>query len=309
MGAIYMFINNVNGKRYVGKTHRDIERRKREHIDGRGSRLLKESFDKYGIENFTFEILHDGISDERLDDYEIEAIKKYNCVAPNGYNLTWGGEGEIPSDESRRKMSEAKKGRQKGEKNPFYGKKHSEETRRKLSEFAKNRSEDYRLKISKALKGKKIHSEESRRKISDATKGENNPNFGKPISEEHRRKLSKRMSGKNHPFYGKKRPEHAEKMSGKNNPNYGKSWTRSEASKRKQSKAMSGKNNPFYRQSHSEGALCKMRKPEYYEAKWYFVCDLHGLPLKEKRKQLRIKYPNIHRDTILNWTKQWESED
>ena len=43
--------------------------------------------------------------------------------------------GVIPSEETRKKMSEAKK----GEKNSFYGKHHSEETRKKLRKIRLNR--------------------------------------------------------------------------------------------------------------------------------------------------------------------------
>ena len=43
--------------------------------------------------------------------------------------------GEKMSEESKRKMSEAKNGK----KNPFYGKTHSEKTKRKMSESHKAR--------------------------------------------------------------------------------------------------------------------------------------------------------------------------
>jgi len=42
--------------------------------------------------------------------------------------------GSKHSEESKKKMSESKKGKMVGEKNPFYGKTHSEETRKKISE-------------------------------------------------------------------------------------------------------------------------------------------------------------------------------
>ena len=60
------------------------------------------------------------------------------------------------SEETRKKMSEAKK----GEKHPFYGKHHTEENRRKISES---------LKGNGPWKGKHL-SEETRRKMSEAKK-------------------------------------------------------------------------------------------------------------------------------------------
>lgn len=84
-----------------------------------------------------------------------------------------------------------------GNNHPFYGKHRSEETRRKLSEAKKGKSlsEEHRRKISESMKGEnnhfygKTHSEESRRKMSEALKG-------KHLSEEHRKKLSELKKGK-----------------------------------------------------------------------------------------------------------------
>lgn len=64
------------------------------------------------------------------------------------------------SKETRKRMSESKK----GEKNPMFGKSHSEESRRKLSEShkAENLSKDTRRKLSEAVKGKKWYNDGSR---------------------------------------------------------------------------------------------------------------------------------------------------
>jgi hypothetical protein len=79
------------------------------------------------------------------------------------------------SDETKKKLSEANKGKN----NPNYGKSFSEEHRRKMSE---------------AHKGK-TRSEEHRRKNSEAKKGENHPFYGK--------------KGKNHPAYGRSHSKEA----------------------------------------------------------------------------------------------------
>ena len=139
------------------------------HFSGHGNIPIKRAVDKYGKNAFTYEILHDGIIPEFLDDLEIKEIEKHNTLIPHGYNLRTGGRGgacseetkekiseankgktpwnkgkkgvQSPSmkgrkhtDESRRKMSEAKKGKNSGEKNPFYGKTHTPESRAKMSE-------------------------------------------------------------------------------------------------------------------------------------------------------------------------------
>jgi len=54
---------------------------------------------------------------------------------------------------------------------------------------------EIRIKISKALKGRKF-SEESKRKMSEAQKGEKHCNFGKCLSEETRKKISESNKGK-----------------------------------------------------------------------------------------------------------------
>ena len=51
--------------------------------------LLSRAFRKYGIENFSFEILEE-CSKEDLDDREIYYISKYDSYF-NGYNQTTGG--------------------------------------------------------------------------------------------------------------------------------------------------------------------------------------------------------------------------
>ena len=91
--------------------------------------------------------------------------------------------GKKRSEEHRRKLSEATKGRR----NPNYGKKCSEETKKKISESLKGRefSEETKRKISEAMKGKK-RSEEHQRKLNEA-------NRGRKHSEETKKKLSEAM--------------------------------------------------------------------------------------------------------------------
>ena len=85
----------------------------------------------------------------------------------------------------KRKCSE----RNKGEKNPFYGRKHDQDTKVKIG--SKNTG---RIKTTEEL-----------RKLSLAFMGKNNPNFGKD------------HHGKNNPMFGKKRLDASIRMSGKNN--------------------------------------------------------------------------------------------
>ena len=209
MGCIYKITNSVNGKAYIGKTVNNAEKgRIRKHLDGKGNQIIKRVVAKYGKDVFSVEILHDGIIPELLDSYEMEAIATHNTVSPNGFNLTSGGEGAIPSDEARRKMSEAHKGnthrrgkkanketRTKiskataGKNNPNYGKNPSIETRRKMSEkqTGKKLSIETRNKMSEVHKGR-IFSKEHRQRIGESNKG-------RVVSHETRNKISESLKG------------------------------------------------------------------------------------------------------------------
>ena len=104
------------------------------------------------------------------------------------HNRTDGGEGSsgwVPSEETRRKISEASKGN-----TYMLGKTLSEETKRKMSETRKGKthSEETKKKQSEVKKGKTF-SEEHRRNLSEAQKG-------KSLSEETRRKMSETRKGK-----------------------------------------------------------------------------------------------------------------
>lgn len=105
MIGIYKIENLINGKVYIGQSI-NIQERWNEHklINSRTSKdaLKKQkyplylAFQKYGLENFSFEVLEE-CSLEELDTKEQFYIKKYNSYIDfpnsNGYNLTLGGDG------------------------------------------------------------------------------------------------------------------------------------------------------------------------------------------------------------------------
>lgn len=155
-----------DGKVYVGMTSQNPVRR---WAKGQGYQLQKVLYDailKHGWDNIKHEIVFDGISKEEACQKEIELIAYYNSTDPKcGYNKSFGGAlphlGLRHTEEARRKMSKALKGKYVGEKNHLYGTHFTEEHRRKISEANMGRSS--------WIKGKHM-SEEHKRKIGEKRK-------------------------------------------------------------------------------------------------------------------------------------------
>ena len=90
-GIIYKITNKVNGKSYIGQTRYTIEFRWKQHQHKNDNTYFHNAIHKYGIENFSIEIL-EKCNIEDLHSREIFYIAKYDTFK-NGYNLTIGGDG------------------------------------------------------------------------------------------------------------------------------------------------------------------------------------------------------------------------
>jgi group I intron endonuclease len=120
---VYLITNLVNGKRYVGKTSGTVAKRwqvHKAHANGnsRHSRYyLHNAIRKHGAESFAVDTIArcDEWDAENLNTCERLFIRYYDTRNPDkGYNLAEGGEGAkgaVRSPETRRRMSEAQKGR------------------------------------------------------------------------------------------------------------------------------------------------------------------------------------------------------
>lgn len=176
MAAIYKITNLINNKVYIGRATNFLKR-KNSHLcylrkGNHSNSHLQASWDKYGEENFVFEVL-EVCEKEDLGNKEYEWVTLLKSTQTEfGYNIQIvnGNETYEISDETRIKMSNSQKGRVT-----------SEETRRKQSEARKGRvnSIETRERISNSLKGKKAnHSEEQKeasRKRAIAKKGNFKP--------------------------------------------------------------------------------------------------------------------------------------
>ena len=103
MHYIYKYTNKLNGKSYIGQTN-NLQKRFNGHKseafnpNASGYNLpFHCAIRKYGIDNFTYEVLEeiaDGESQGFIDDREIYFIGYYHSLTTeNGYNLTIGGGG------------------------------------------------------------------------------------------------------------------------------------------------------------------------------------------------------------------------
>ena len=103
MGYIYVIINLINSKQYVGKTINTIDERWKEHCkdskkDRCEKRPLYDAFNKYGIENFKIEELEYIEDDSKLSEREVYWIQELQTYGRNGYNATKGGDGTLVYD-------------------------------------------------------------------------------------------------------------------------------------------------------------------------------------------------------------------
>lgn len=223
MQGIYCIENNINHKKYVGRSV-DIDRRRDQHFyalmnNFHGNDHLQSSYNKYNSD-FSFYILEIIESKDDLNTREIYWISKLGTFDPSkGYNKTQGGEGMLgytPSEYTRKLLSDRLKGNQY-----FLDHKHTDDWKSKMSNLLKGRvvSESTRTKMSNSAKGK-VLSDSTRKKISDKLSGPNHPMYGKHLSDETKRKLSESLTGK--VWSDESKATRSKLYTGKGNPNYGK---------------------------------------------------------------------------------------
>ena len=185
ISGIYSIKNILDNKRYVGQTI-NLEKRKICHFHSLKNNShfnfkLQGDFNKYGENNFLFEILV-YCEPTELTKYEQSFVNFYKS---NIYNILLdcvnSQQGIKMSEETRKKMSISHKGILAGEKHPNFGKHLSEETRKKIS--------NKKSKENNPMFGKT---------------GKNHPNYGKHFSEETKEKMSNIKLGKNNPMFGGK---------------------------------------------------------------------------------------------------------
>lgn len=134
--SVYIHINKINGKRYVGITSIDPYKRWRNGWGYYNNKYFMSAIKKYGWENFEHKVLLVDLDLETACAVEKELIAKYKTADRKyGYNRSTGGEqpasGHVctHSMETRNKISRANKGIQR-----------SEETKARISASKKGKS-------------------------------------------------------------------------------------------------------------------------------------------------------------------------
>ena len=139
IGTIYLFVNNINGKVYVGQTITKFYSRFCCHFGDTFRKVdnlpFHNALRKYGWENFSKYILWqtDGVYDKTpenkklvknvLDSKEIEYISKYEANNPEyGYNATIGGNYVPESAHSKEAIEKNNKTREEHHNNHMIGK-------------------------------------------------------------------------------------------------------------------------------------------------------------------------------------------
>lgn len=246
---VYQFTNLINGMMYIGVTN-NLRRRYAEHTHVRNKRRLGRAIRKYGLENFSFEVLSSGTRLESLErEKELVASHPKSML----YNISAGGilsHSDIakykawwalstPSIETRRKMS--LNSARKGKPSTFKNRKHTVASILKMKKALKGRpannygvpkteSAKIKMSVNRLIKLAERqtsfnHSETTKEKISSALRQnyiEKNghapvrkqPSVG--VSDSTRLLQSKAKIGKNRPISDKIKISNATK--GDKNP-------------------------------------------------------------------------------------------
>lgn len=177
---VYKITNKVNGKVYIGQTRGTLRNRWNSHCRNKKLSLITRAIEKYGRENFTIEEIDRAETREELNTKESRWIKELDSSNKEiGYNIMPGGDSNTThseetkviisrkareiSDETRKKMSDAKKGKKQSPElieariAPRRGYTWTEESKRKSSEKQKGRPKSLEsiAKMAAAHRGKK----------------------------------------------------------------------------------------------------------------------------------------------------------
>ena len=173
--SIYKISSLKTNKIYIGQTWNTLNKRFKDHKSPNANGCVKlwNAFNKYGRDSFHIELILVCNTQETADYWEKHFIERYDTIK-NGLNIKEGGSHGKMSEESKTKVSNARKGM-----------KFSKKTKQKISSSMLGNKNN---KNNKGNSGKTL-SKETRQKIS-AT------NTGMKLSEVQKKKIGKVFAGK-----------------------------------------------------------------------------------------------------------------
>ena len=139
-----------NGKVYIGITSTNVSKRWNGGLGYKSQMLMFRAIAKYGWDNIRHDVLFDSITQEEAEATEKRLIAEYNaCDAPYGYNVESGGNaGKKLAESTRQKISESRKVKRW---DYFKGRHHTEESKRLLSEAHKGKLANGKSPLCKAV--------------------------------------------------------------------------------------------------------------------------------------------------------------
>lgn len=181
---IYCYTNKSNNKKYIGQTKQPKELRSGKNgWKYQGCPKFWAAIQKYGWDNFSYQVLKDNLSLEEANKWEQYYIKIFHTWVDDpqcqGYNLSKGGFNRVHSKETLEKLKKS-----------HLKENLSKETIQKMSESAKKRYLENPL-LKEELKKRNLNrviSEKTREKMSKSQK----ERFQRPEEKQKRSELSKK---------------------------------------------------------------------------------------------------------------------
>ena len=236
MHYLYRITDALNNKIYIGQSNKETERWRQHKYLARQNepvQYIHRAIKKYGVENFTYEVIAQCLTQEDADETEILLIKQYDSRNKDkGYNVAPGGDhawntglpkeqqpmyGKQQSEHQKKICSEV----HTGWNNP-----HSDEWKQNMSKIMTGRIllDEWKNKIGQAHLGMK-HTEKTKSKISEGHKGKIISNetkskmsaaslgrTKKPFTEEHKKNLSIAHKGQKGRIISEEERDHLSKV-------------------------------------------------------------------------------------------------
>ena len=157
--CVYVHTNKINGKKYIGITSQKPEARwgvngsRYLYEDTRTKSAFAKALHKYGWENFTHEILFEGLTEAEAKQKERELITKYRTYVGfkdcAGYNMTLGGDGAPLYETEEERKAAIKASQQKCAQHLKQSEEYREKMRKYYTELAREKRKDPEYRATK----------------------------------------------------------------------------------------------------------------------------------------------------------------